>query len=225
MHKFAVIVAGGSGTRMSSEVPKQFLTLAGKPILMRTIETFCFDDIQIVVVLPENECSQWEELCREYDFKVPHSVIAGGNERFHSVKNGLASITQDQGLVAIHDGVRPLVTREVIKRAYTHAEKEGSAIASVPLKNSLRKINGSENMAVNRNAYRLIQTPQTFQLALIRQAFDTDYRSAFTDDASVLEHSGQDIHLIDGDYRNIKITTPEDLLVAESFYKDKFNLN
>lgn len=219
MRKYAVIVAGGSGSRMQSSLPKQFLELAGKPILMHTIEAFSFDDIRIIVVLPEKQVSEWHQLCRKYDFKIPHEIVNGGEARFHSVRQGLHAIKEPGGLVAIHDGVRPLVSRDIIVHSYQEAENRGNAIASMPLKDSIRTTEKHGNKMADRSAFRLIQTPQTFQLDLIKKAFDTDYMPSFTDDASVLEHSGIKIHMIDGDYLNIKITTPEDLLVAESFLR------
>ncbi|OEK01991.1 2-C-methyl-D-erythritol 4-phosphate cytidylyltransferase [Roseivirga sp. 4D4] len=217
MQKNAIIVAGGSGTRMQSELPKQFLLLNGKPILMHTLEAFNFDDIEIRLVLPGEQIEYWETLCEEHTFAVPHHIVQGGETRFHSVKNGLDSIKGNAGLVAIHDGVRPLISRDIISASFDQALTHGNAITSVPLKDSLREISSNSNRSVDRSVYRLIQTPQTFQLGLIKEAFETPYQSAFTDDASVFENNGGSIHLIDGDYRNIKITTPEDLLVAESF--------
>lgn len=219
MHKYAIIVAGGNGTRMQSELPKQFLELAGKPILMHTINAFYFDEIEIILILPADQLTFWNSLCTQHSFSVPHTIVAGGATRFNSVKNGLDSIADKSGLVAIHDGVRPLIKRGPISNSYKVAENSGNAIVSVASKDSLRKISGNSNKAVNREAYRLIQTPQTFQIKSIKAAFNADYQPSFTDDASVLEHHGETINLITGDYRNIKITTPEDLLVAESFLK------
>lgn len=217
MRKYAIIVAGGSGSRMQSQLPKQFLQLNGKPILMHTLEAFSFREIQITLVLPAEQVQHWEELCERNSFTVPHRTIHGGETRFHSVKNGLNSIEEKGGLVAIHDGVRPLISREIISRSFDQAQAHGNAITSVPLKDSLREISSEANQAVDRSKFRLVQTPQTFQLDLIKEAFETPYKDTFTDDAAVFENMGHSIHLIDGDYRNIKITTPEDLLVAESF--------
>lgn len=217
MQKHAIIVAGGSGTRMQSELPKQFLLLGGKPILMHTMEAFCFDEIQITLVLPEDQIQIWEDLCLTHDFNHTINIISGGATRFQSVKNGLNAIADRTGLVAIHDGVRPLINRRVISKAFNQALSKGCAITSVPLKDSLREVNSAANHAVNRSNFRLIQTPQTFQLDLIKKAFERPYQPTFTDDASVFENSGHSINLIEGDYRNIKITTPEDLSVAESF--------
>ncbi|MBO3700334.1 2-C-methyl-D-erythritol 4-phosphate cytidylyltransferase [Roseivirga sp. E12] len=217
MRKYAIIVAGGSGTRMLSELPKQFLLLNGRPILMHTIEAFNFDGIRIVLVLPEQQIQYWKTLCEKYSFRILHNIIQGGETRFNSVKNGLNSIEDKEGLVAIHDGVRPLIDRSIISMSFTQAESHGNAITSVSLKDSLREVSSGSNRSVDRAAFRLIQTPQTFQLDLIKTAFEVPFQPTFTDDASVFENSGKSIHLIDGDYRNIKITTPEDLLVVESF--------
>lgn len=217
MQKIAIIVAGGSGTRMQSQLPKQFIKLKGEPILMHTIRAFNIDNIQVIVVLPESQIPFWNELCQKQTFFVDHSVVAGGQTRFESVKNGLNSIKQTEGLVAIHDGVRPIITKEIIQNAYKEAEQHGNAIASVALKDSIREVNHEGNEAKDRSNYRLIQTPQTFQLQLIKKAFEVSYQPIFTDDASVFEYAGHSIHLIEGDYKNMKITTPEDLLVAESF--------
>ncbi|MFY0652997.1 MAG: 2-C-methyl-D-erythritol 4-phosphate cytidylyltransferase [Cyclobacteriaceae bacterium] len=217
MIKYAILVAGGKGERMDSNIPKQFLSLAGWPILMHTIAAFRKSDpeLHIIVVLPSGQIESWNNLVVEYAFKIPHEVVTGGKTRFNSVQNGLKTIKGD-GLVAIHDGVRPLVNAEVINNSYLSAAKHGSAVASVVLKESIRKIEGEKNTALNRNDFRLMQTPQTFQVALIKQAFQHAKSSDFTDDASVLENYGEKIHLIEGSYQNLKITTKEDLIFAES---------
>lgn len=219
MQKYAIVVAGGSGTRMKSELPKQFIKLAGKPILMHTLEAFHFDDIQIILVLPESQIPYWKELVDEHQFKIPHNIIAGGEQRFHSVKNGLSSIKADDGLVAIHDGVRPLIKRQIISESFEQAKRAGNAIVSIQLKDSIRSITPHSNQQEDRTNFRLIQTPQTFKIQLIKRAFEQEYTPSFTDDASVLEQAGHSINLIEGDYKNIKITTPEDLLVAETLLK------
>lgn len=218
MLKYVVIVAGGSGTRMKREIPKQFIPLAGKPILMHTIEAFqkALPNIQTVLVLPESQIFGWKSLCSQYRFDLSHHITHGGDTRFQSVKNGLNTIPGDAGLVAIHDGVRPLVDEEVIHNSFAIAEEKGNAIAAVPLKDSIRWAVDQTNRVLNRNDYQLIQTPQTFRLALIKRAFEIEYDPAFTDDATVLEAIGENINLIEGSYRNIKITTPEDLIVAEA---------
>ncbi|HEY9118050.1 MAG TPA: 2-C-methyl-D-erythritol 4-phosphate cytidylyltransferase [Roseivirga sp.] len=217
MQKYAVIVAGGSGTRMQSEIPKQFIELKGLPILMHTINAFHFDNIQIILVLPGDQIDFWKHLIDQYDFKTPHQTVIGGSARFDSVKNGLKSISTEEGLVAIHDGVRPLIDREIINRSFEEASKNGNAIVSIPLKDSIRSVDSTSNRQEDRSRFRLIQTPQTFQLNLIKQAFEQPFDPLFTDDASVLEKAGFSINLIEGSYQNIKITTPEDLLIAESF--------
>lgn len=217
MQKYAVVVAGGSGTRMKSELPKQFIELAGKPILMHTLEAFHFDDIQILLVLPSDQIDFWKELVVKHAFQIPHRLVVGGEARFHSVLNGLNAIPDKEGLVAIHDGVRPLIDRAIITNSFEQAKEHGNAIVSIPLKDSIRSISDFGNKQEDRSAFRLIQTPQTFRLELIKDAFLQDFDPLFTDDASVLEKAGHQIHLIDGSYQNIKITTPEDLLIAESF--------
>lgn len=220
MQKYAVIVAGGSGTRMKREIPKQFIPLAGKPILMHTLNAFyeAEPQIHLILVLPESQVLGWRSLCADYDFTPPHKIVHGGKTRFHSVKNGLDEI-KGEGLVAIHDGVRPLVDKEIIQNAYKVAEEEGNAVVAVGLKDSIRWTDQESNKVVNRNDYRLIQTPQTFRVSVIKAAFRTEFKEWFTDDATVLETTGAAIHLIEGSYRNIKITTPEDLQVAEAFLK------
>jgi len=223
--QYALIVAGGSGSRMQSDTPKQFLPLVGMPILMHTIKQFYnySSKIHLIVVLPEKEINQWEKLKEQHKFNIPHTVISGGATRFQSVKNGLTSITASEGLVAIHDGVRPLINVEVIANSFKTAEEEGNAIASVPLKDSIRKIDDNENYAEDRTKFRLIQTPQTFKLSLIKKAFEAQEQPFFTDDSSVLENIGKRIILIDGSYDNIKITTPEDLIVAEALLRKQQN--
>lgn len=222
MQKYVVIVAGGSGTRMKREIPKQFIPVAGKPILMHTLLAFYnfSTEINIILVLPESQVLGWKSLCAQYNFDIPHKTTVGGETRFHSVKNGLANINGD-GLVAIHDGVRPLISDQIILNSFAMAQQKGNAITAVPLKDSIRWSNGIDNKVVNRNDYQLIQTPQTFRIGLIKEAFNTGYDPSFTDDASVLEASGTKINLIEGDYSNIKITTPEDLVLAESLLKTR----
>ncbi|MES2560556.1 MAG: 2-C-methyl-D-erythritol 4-phosphate cytidylyltransferase [Bacteroidota bacterium] len=218
MQQYALIVAGGNGTRMGAEMPKQFLLLAGKPILMHTLQVFYQVQCELVVVLPEYQFSYWQQLCETHAFTIPHQVVAGGHTRFHSVQNGLAVIPE-QTLVAIHDGVRPCVSEMVIQATFDTAAKKGNAVAAVRPKDSIRLIDDEDNHSVNREYYRLVQTPQTFQSTLIKRAYAQSSHTDFTDDAGVLEAAGTAIHLVDGDYRNIKITTPEDLVVAEQFLK------
>lgn len=220
MQKFVIIVAGGSGSRMGGKTPKQFLLLGGKPILMRTIERF-FDydaSINLILVLPANAMKEWYRLCDKHDFYPAIQTVTGGNTRFQSVRNGLRNIRAKEGLVAVHDGVRPFVTQEMIAQGYAVAADKGTAVTCVALKDSLRVLtNDGHNESVERAAYRLVQTPQTFRLDLMRKAFEAEEQPSFTDCASVLEHAGVEISLIEGSYQNLKITTPEDMLWAEAF--------
>lgn len=220
MQEYVIIVAGGSGSRMKSELPKQFLKINGLPILMHTIHAFrkYSDALQIVLVLPAEQMIFWKKLCEEHSFQIACTLVAGGDSRFASVKNGLGSIQDHEGLVAVHDGVRPVVSKEIIAAGFVKAAEQGSAVTSVPLKDSIRKVEESgKNQAVDRTAFQLIQTPQTFRLDWMQQAFAVDYNEQFTDCASVLEAAGYPIHLIPGAYENLKITTPEDLRWAEIY--------
>lgn len=219
MKKYAIIVAGGSGTRMKSEVPKQFLPLHGRPVLAHTLAAFkAAGDLEIILVLPPSQIRSWQDIVSENGISVAHQVVAGGETRFHSVKNGLEKVPDNGSLVAVHDGVRPLVTPLLINRCFEEAMIFGSAVAAVPLKDSLRRA-GHDARAepLDRDAFRLVQTPQAFKTAWMKKAFDSAYHPFFTDCASVVEYAGFAIHLTNGDYRNLKITTPEDLLVAAAF--------
>lgn len=219
MTKFAIIVAGGSGTRMGSKTPKQFMLIGGKPILMHTIEKFLSYDfsLQVILVLPANAMKMWYALCDKHQFYPPIMTVTGGNTRFQSVKNGLKRISAKEGVVAVHDGVRPFVTSEIIRKSFETAQLHGAAVTCVPLKDSVRITNeDGSNQAVNRSAYRLVQTPQTFKLDWMRTAFEKEEQSTFTDCASVLDFAGYPITLVEGDYENIKITTSDDMLWAES---------
>lgn len=212
--KFAIIVAGGSGSRMQSVVPKQFLLLNGKPILQHTLEKFqaYSTDLKLILVLPPRDLDTWASLCQQHNFDNPVQMVVGGATRFQSVRNGLACIHTPEGLVAVHDGVRPYVSTDIIRNGFETAARVGSAVTCVPAKDSVRLI-GSDGRseAVDRDQVRLMQTPQTFRLDWFRQAFAGEEQPFFTDCASVLEYAGFPITLIDGDYANIKITTPEDL--------------
>lgn len=209
-----IIVAGGKGLRMGGDIPKQFLIVHGKPILMHTIQRFYdFDPtMQIIVVLPKDQQDYWDGLCREYGFKVPFIVADGGKERFHSVKNGLAKVKAEAALVGVHDGVRPYVAIDVIRRCYEAAAIHGAAIPVTDVFETLRHLtpNGG-SQTVPRSEYRLVQTPQVFQTGLLRKAYEQDFTSAFTDDASVVEALGHTIVLVEGNRENIKITTKADL--------------
>ena len=222
MNRYAVIVAGGSGSRMGSEIPKQFLPMGNAPILMHTIKRFftSAESVHIVLVLPEEQVERWHQLCQKYSFSIPHHIIFGGKTRFQSVKNGLNSIGETEGLVAIHDGVRPFISKRIIEASYKSAQKEGNGIASVPLKDSIRMVEKKSNKALDREQYRIIQTPQTFLLSQIRDAFHKAKKDLYDDDASVAEEAGYAIHLIEGGYDNIKITTPEDMAMAEAILKN-----
>ncbi len=217
----AILVAGGTGTRMQSQVPKQFIAIGGQPILMHTIRRFYEYNpaLHLVVVLPQNQIAKWQALCFTHVFEIKHEVVAGGNTRFGSVKNGLAAITVPDGMVAVHDGVRPFVPVSVIREAFTLAAEKGNAVVAVPLKESIRQLFKTKSKAVDRSQYRLVQTPQCFRLPLLRRAYELPEEPTFTDDASVVERFGQKINLVAGSYDNIKITTPEDLLWAEVFLK------
>jgi len=215
MDQYVLIVAGGSGKRMGLETPKQFLELAGRPVLMHTIERFkAFNDaIEIITVLPENQLRHWIELQRKYSFSVPHTLVKGGAHRFFSVKNGLKFVNSP-GLVAIHDGVRPFVTIDTINRCFETAGTLGNAIPSICSTESVRILTDKGSMPVNRMNVRQIQTPQVFSAELIKKAYLQEYKPEFTDDATVLEQMGEKINLIDGNRENIKITNPEDLLIS-----------
>ncbi len=212
--KYALIVAGGKGLRMGNNTPKQFLLLNNKPVLMHTIEAFAkINGLSIIVVLPSSQIQYWQNLVLQYSFSIHHTLINGGDTRFQSVKNGLAII--NDGIVAIHDGVRPLIKHNIITNTFNTAIEKTNAIPAVRLKDSIREVDLLGNKNVNRNNYYLIQTPQVFYTKEIKQAYQKAEHDNFTDDASVLENAGHKIHLVDGDYKNIKITTPEDLALAK----------
>ncbi len=220
MELYVVIVAGGSGKRMGAEIPKQFLELSGRPVLMHTIERFkTFDNsIEIITVLPENQLRFWIGLQKKHSFTVPHTLVKGGSNRFQSVKKGLEFVNS-QGLVAIHDGVRPFVSIETIKKCFETAEKLGNAIPSISPTESLRIVKGEDTIPVSRFEVKQIQTPQVFKSELIKKAYLQEYSSDFSDDATVLERTGVKINLIEGNRENIKITNPEDLLISAALLK------
>jgi 2-C-methyl-D-erythritol 4-phosphate cytidylyltransferase len=225
MKEYAVIVAGGAGKRMGTRIPKQFLLLSGKPVLMHTVDVFYrYDsDIRIILVLPEEMIPYWQSLCNKFSFSIPHQIAEGGATRFQSVKNGLKKIPDPEVLVAIHDGVRPLVSTGIIRSSFRSAEKFGSGITVVNLRESLRQVDQNKNRAVSRADYRLVQTPQTFQLDLIRHAYDMEEKESalLTDDAIVAEKAGISVHLVEGSYENIKITSKNDLLIAEAIFSSR----
>lgn len=217
MKEYAIIVAGGKGTRIPGALPKQFLPLNGRPIILHTIDAFFnySPHITIILVLPEDDFKIWNTIIEEHQFKRSLLLQKGGATRFQSVKNGLEK-TEGEGLVAIHDGVRPLVSTAVIARSFQLAAVASTAVAAVPLKESIREGNENNSKALDRSHYRMIQTPQTFEIQLLKQAYQVKEDQSLTDDASVVERSGQMISLFEGSYENIKITTPEDLIVAEA---------
>lgn len=225
MKKIAIIVAGGNGNRMNAGIPKQFMLLGGLPVLMHTITCFHKADpqIELLVVLSDKEIYTWKELCNRYSFSVAHQIVPGGETRFHSVKNGLAYVTE-KSIVAIHDGARPFASESLIKKCFSEAEKFGNAIPAIPVNESLRKINGDESEVADRSSYVIIQTPQCFSSEIIKTAYNVDYNNSFTDDASVAEVSGVSIHLIAGESENIKITYPIDLSIGESILKSRKRL-
>lgn len=218
MNKYAIIVAGGKGLRMGGELPKQFIPVEGRPVLMRTLDAFyaCENSIQIILVLPRDHQPYWQELCREYQFAVPHCIADGGATRFHSVQNGLALVDEADALVAVHDGVRPFVSYEVIERCYQEAALHGAVVPVIPVVETVRHLLPEGSETVNRDAYRLVQTPQTFSVSLLRRAYEQPFCDAFTDDASVVEALGHVVHLVEGNRENIKLTTPFDLVVAQA---------
>ncbi len=218
MKRYAIIVAGGKGLRMGGELPKQFIPIEGRPVLMRTLDTFhaCDESIQIILVLPRDHQDYWRELCAQYQFAVPHRIVDGGATRFHSVQNGLSLVDAPEALVAVHDGVRPFVSHEVISRCYAEAEAHGAVVPVIPVVETVRQLVGEGSKTVARNAYRLVQTPQTFRATLLRRAYEQPYTDAFTDDASVVEALGEAVTLVDGNRENIKLTTPFDLIVAKA---------
>ncbi len=215
---YIIIVAGGKGLRMGSDIPKQFLPIGGKPVLMRTLERFreYSDDIQIILVLPEAQQEYWHQLCDEYHFDVEYTLANGGQTRFHSVQNGLAKVPDDaQGVVGVHDGVRPFPSIEVIKNCYETARTAKAVIPVIPVVETVRHLDGDSSLTVPRDQYRLVQTPQTFDIQLLKAANKQPYNDGFTDDASVVEAFGHKITLVEGNRENIKITTPYDLKIAE----------
>lgn len=218
--KYVIITAGGMGARMGSTTPKQFLELNKMPVIMHSIRAFIdySRSLKLILVLPDIFIAEWGKLCRKHDFTVEHEVCSGGETRFQSVKNGLKYV-DEKGLVAIHDAVRPVVSLSLIDRCFEEASQKGNAIPAMPLKDSVREISGDENRPVDREKFRLMQTPQVFETSLIKRAYDQAYRASFTDDATVVESMGITINLIDGESKNIKVTTPDDMIIAGAFLK------
>ena len=215
---YIIIVAGGKGLRMGTDIPKQFLPIGGKPVLMRTLERFreYSTTLQIILVLPKAQQGYWQKLCQEYDIKVEYQMTDGGETRFHSVQHGLALIPDDaEGVVGVHDGVRPFPSIDVIRNCYETARTAKAVIPVIPIVETVRHLEGEKSKTVPRNDYRLVQTPQTFDIQLLKAANRQPYNDNFTDDASVVEAFGIDVTLVEGNRENIKITTPYDLEIAE----------
>lgn len=220
---YVIIVAGGKGLRMGGDVPKQFQLLGNQPVLMHTLQRFADDckDLQIILVLPQEQIEYWSDLGEKYHFGVEHWIVAGGETRFHSVQSGLAQIPDDaEGVVAVHDGVRPLVSREVIEKCFEEARGKKAVVPVVPVVESLRHVS---DRAVPRADYRLVQTPQTFDIQLLKQAYRQPFSKDFTDDASVVEAFGHPISMVEGNRENIKLTTPFDLKIAEAIINGHLN--
>ena len=216
MKKYIIIVAGGKGLRMGGDIPKQFLPVCGKPVLMRTLEAFHAYDasMQLILVLPVSQQAYWKQLCAEYKFDLAHEIADGGETRFHSVKNGLSLVKED-GLVGVHDGVRPFVSQEVIARCYEEAASLKAVIPVIGVVETVRHLTGEGSETVPRDQYKLVQTPQVFDVTLLHRAYQQEYTDLFTDDASVVEALGEKVYLVEGNRENIKLTTPFDLKLAE----------
>ena len=216
MKKYIIIVAGGKGLRMGGDIPKQFLPVCGKPVLMRTLEAFHAYDasMRLILVLPVSQQAYWKQLCEEYQFELVHEIANGGETRFHSVKNGLALVEGD-GLVGVHDGVRPFVSQEVITRCYEEAASLKAVIPVIGVVETVRHLTEEGSETVPRDQYKLVQTPQVFDVTLLRRAYQQEYTDLFTDDASVVEALGENVYLVEGNRENIKLTTPFDLKLAE----------
>ncbi|MES2377976.1 MAG: 2-C-methyl-D-erythritol 4-phosphate cytidylyltransferase [Bacteroidota bacterium] len=218
---YAIIVAGGSGSRMLSNIPKQFMSLNGVPVLMHTMLAFYNSEAKpnLIVVLPEAYHTHWTKLCEMHDFTIPHQLVNGGETRFHSVKNGLDLIPYNDTIIAVQDAVRPLTSREIIDESYQYAAAKGNAVVAVKSRDSIRQLKNNVSVALTRDEIYLVQTPQTFQSVQLKNAYQQPFDPKFTDDASVVEGTGIQINLIEGSYQNIKITFPEDIAIAELLMK------
>ena len=218
-----IIVAGGKGLRMGGDIPKQFLPVGGKPILMRTIDRFLqYDEkMQVVLVLPESQQEYWRTLCDEYHFSQPYTLANGGETRFYSVKNGLTLVSPDAQLIGVHDGVRPFVSLDTIRATYEEAARSEAVVPVVEVVETVRHLVDGKSVTVPRSDYRLVQTPQVFSSSLLRQAYEQPYTDFFTDDASVVERFGHPVTLVPGNRENIKITTPFDLTIAAALCNDR----
>jgi 2-C-methyl-D-erythritol 4-phosphate cytidylyltransferase len=215
---YAIIVAGGTGSRMNADLPKQFMLLKGKPVLMHTITAFYHSDVkpEIILVLNSAYHHYWDNLCEQHEFRIPCIVVDNGEQRFHSVKNALSHISAP-GIIAVHDAVRPMIANDLITKTFRLAEELRAVVPVVTSRDSVRKREGSATVALNREDVLLVQTPQVFQSEILQEAYRQPYQTAFTDDASVVEHHGVTVHTTEGFYTNIKITYPEDLLIAEVY--------
>jgi 2-C-methyl-D-erythritol 4-phosphate cytidylyltransferase len=218
LERFAIITAGGLGERMNKAIPKQFLPLGEIPVIMHAIKPFAFFCKNIIISLPKDYHHFWTDLQKEYHFSILHTLVAGGKTRFDSVKNALEYVPT-QGLIAIHDAVRPFVSKNLIEKCFNEADKHGNAIAALPITESLRMTDGKKNKSVDRTLFYRIQTPQVFKCKEIKEAYNQNYQSIFTDDATVLETQGGCIHLVEGEEQNFKITNPMDFLLAEKLIK------
>ncbi len=218
--KYAVIVAGGRGLRMGAAVPKQFLPILGKPLLCYAIQAFAatIRGIHIILVLPSDQLNSAKTVLKSYLGNIEVTTVAGGETRYESVQNGLKKVHND-GVVFIHDGVRPLISQDLIQRCYQQAIEKGSAIPVIPVMDSIRILENGSSHPINREHLRIVQTPQTFMTNIILPAFQQEYQASFTDEANVVEAQGAPVHLIDGALENIKVTTPEDMLIAETLLK------
>lgn len=216
-----IIVAGGKGLRMGGDIPKQFLPVGGKPILMRTIDRFLQYDpsMQVVLVLPESQQDYWRSLCEQFHFSQPYTLANGGETRFHSVKNGLAKVSLDALLIGVHDGVRPFVSLETIQASYEEAARTEAVVPVIDVVETVRHQVEGKSVTVPRVEYKLVQTPQVFSAELLRKAYEQPYTEFFTDDASVVERFGHAVTLVPGNRENIKITTPFDLTIADALVK------
>jgi 2-C-methyl-D-erythritol 4-phosphate cytidylyltransferase len=222
MEKFAVLVAGGKGVRMGSALPKQFLPLQERPVLYYSLKAFldAYPDIHIILVLPQDQLSYAQMVLQWFPERIDMTIVAGGETRYHSVQNGL-KVVKENSIVFVHDGVRPLVSVDLIRRCYDQAVEKGSAIPAIAVSDSIRMIDGDNSKPVNREYLRSIQTPQTFRFEIVLPAFAQAYTEAFTDEATVVEMNGGNVHLIEGEKSNIKVTTPEDMVLAEALLKER----
>lgn len=223
MNKYAIIVAGGTGSRLSSDTPKQFLLLDGKPLLMHSVETFYQYDtgLHIIVAMHPAFMGKWTALCAGSGFNIPHQLVPGGETRYHSVKNALALVS-GSGLVAVHDAARPLVSPDLISRTFSEAAKHGTAIPCIPVNETVRSIREGKISLVDRTMLRITQTPEVFDVSLLQHAYQQPYQQEFTDDGSVVEATGRQVHLVDGEPTNLKVTLPGDIEIAEVLLKRMF---